>query len=481
MELPNDIIIPVVLCGGSGTRLWPLSRQDHPKQLLKLVNENTLLQETLLRLANIPHLAPPIIVCNQAHKFILVEQLNEIGIFDAVILLEPEGKNTAPAATIAALYLIQHYNNIDPLMLILPADHAIKNRMKFTAAILQAKRMAEQPYLITFGIKATRPETDYGYIKKGRSFNGDETYYIDEFVEKPNRLLAEKYLASDEYYWNSGMFMFHCSSYIEALKVYAPVILDVCTKALNLTANDINYLSIDPETFQHCPSKSIDYAIMEKSQNGVMVLLDADWSDLGSWEALWDAKNRDEGGNVQSGDIYTHDVKNSYLHSEHRMLAVMGITDHVVIETADAVFVTHKSYSHNIKSIVDKLKAQSRPELKMRRLVYRPWGFYEILEHSGNFQVKRLCINAYAKTSLQAHQHRSEHWIVVKGVAQVVRAEEEFELYLNQSTYIPAGIKHRLANDGPEELMIIEVQTGSYLGEDDIVRFDDEYSREVLN
>ncbi len=471
------MIVPVILAGGSGSRLWPLSRSAYPKQLLPLVSGRTLLQETVLRIQSIPHIAAPLVICNQEHRFLVAEQLKQIGVMDASIILEPEGKNTAPAAAIAALYLNQQ--GVNPTLLVLPADHMIQDISDFMTAVAFAVKNAQVGRLVTFGIVPERAETGYGYIKTAGHANDVQGYTVLEFVEKPDQATAKKYLDSGQYYWNSGMFMFEAASYLAELALYAPVILQQCEFAVNGMIQDLDFLRLDKEAFANCPSNSIDYAVMEKTQNAILVPLNAGWSDIGSWSALCDVMEADQEGNVLQGDVITHRVNNCYLRAESRLLAVIGLDNHVVVETPDVVLVAHKDHSQYVKEIVANLKQQQRTEIDLHRKVYRPWGCYELIDKSTSSQVKHITVNPGASLSLQMHLHRSEHWVVVKGVAEVTRGEEIFTIKINESTYIPQGVKHRLTNASDEPLEIIEVQSGHYLGEDDIVRFDDAYGRVI--
>lgn len=473
------MIVPVILAGGSGSRLWPLSRSAYPKQLLPLVSDKTMLQETLLRAQALEtsgppiDIGPPIVICNEEYRFIVAEQLRAIGIEDATIILEPEGKNTAPAAALAAL--LKQKDN--PLLLILPADHFIRESIRFTAAVYQAMIHAETGHLLTFGITPHQPETGYGYIKISPNTDYDPVYKVEQFVEKPDLETAKKYLSSKDYYWNSGIFLFKASTYLAELKCHAPLILQSCQKALALAKQDADFIRLDQTSFAACDNISIDYAIMEKTINAMLIRLDAGWSDIGSWSALCDTQDANEEGNILQGDVVLHEVKNSYVRAESRMLAVVGMSDAIVVETPDVVLVAHKEKSQAIKHIVTKLKEQKRHETELHQLVYRPWGTYEILYESKNFKVKYITIKPKASLSLQLHHHRSEHWVVVNGTAEVTRDEEIFLVNENQSTYIPQLTKHRLANPTDTKLEIIEVQLGNCLSEDDIVRFEDLYGR----
>lgn len=470
------MITPVILCGGSGTRLWPLSRTSFPKQLLPLIDGKSLLQHTLLRIRDIPGVSDPIIVCNQDYRFLIAEQAREMGVKNPQIILEPEGKNTAPAVTIAALDL--HSNANEKLMLVLPADHVITDHAKFIATVMQAAEIAKLNMMVTFGVIPTKPETGYGYIHKGEKIAAD-AYRVKQFVEKPKLASAENYIRSGEYYWNSGMFLFDVKTYLDEVAQHAPDILTTCKQCVDEMIVDLDFHRIKPELFSACRSESIDYAVMEKSNNIAVVSLQSDWSDLGSWTAMFDIRKPDEAGNVIEGDVVTYDVTNTYMHSENRLLAAVGVSDLAIIETADAVLVAHKNCAQDVKQLVGLLKSNKRVEVDKHKREYRPWGYYESLNQSTNYQVKQLVVKPGGKLSLQKHQFRSEHWVVIQGVATVTRGEDQFELSENQSTFIPAGVKHRLENNTATMLMLIEVQTGTYFGEDDIVRFEDIYHREM--
>lgn len=471
-----NVIIPVILCGGSGTRLWPLSRTTYPKQLLSLIDGKSLLQRTLERVKHIPHLGQPIVICNQDYRFITAEQLHDIGFTNAQIILEPEGKNTAPAATLAALHLAAQHK--DALLLILPADHVINDYEKFVAAVQQAAIVAQQGKLVTFGVVPTKPETGYGYIRKGQAVDS-VAYQVQQFVEKPNRETAEDYIQSGNYFWNSGMFMFQITSYLREVEQHAPDILAACKRCIQEMNIDLDFYRIKADLFAECRNESLDYAIMEKSSNMAVVPLASDWSDVGSWNAMWDIHKVDYQGNAVKGDVMSYEINNCYLHAESRLVAAVGVSDIAVVETADAVLVTHKDRCQDVKMLVNSLKQNKRSEIEHHRRVYRPWGYYETLSNGPHFHVKHLVVKPSAKLSLQMHKQRSEHWIVIKGMATVTRGEEVFELHANQSTFIPVNTKHRLENVNDEPLEIIEVQTGNYFGEDDIVRFEDIYRREV--
>ncbi|KAA8732053.1 mannose-1-phosphate guanylyltransferase/mannose-6-phosphate isomerase [Acinetobacter qingfengensis] len=466
-------ILPVIMAGGSGTRLWPLSRTQYPKQFLKLSPDGyTLLQSTLLRLKNLD-CADPILICNEEHRFLAAEQMREIGI-QAKIILEPEGKNTAPAITLAAFYQTQ-LNSPDTILLVLAADHVITQQENFEHSIQQAIQLAEQNKLVTFGIVPTHAETGYGYIEKGAiELTG---FKVQRFVEKPNVTTAQEYLDSEKFLWNSGMFMFKADVYLNELKKYAQDIYTSCQTAIQDTKSDLDFIRIDKDAFSQCRSESIDYAVMEQTHDAVVVPLDANWNDVGSWSALWDIQSKDSQGNVLHGDVITVNSQNNYIHGESRLVSLLGVDNLVVIETKDAVLVADKNKVQDIKKIVETLKQQDRTEHYCHREVYRPWGKYDSIDHADRYQVKRITVKPGQKLSIQMHHHRSEHWIVVSGTAKIHKGKESFLLTENQSTYIPLGEIHALENPGKVPLELIEVQSGSYLGEDDIVRFEDIYGR----
>ncbi len=470
------MIVPVILAGGSGTRLWPLSRALYPKQLIDIYNEHTMLQNTLLRLENVDEMAAPVVVCNEAHRFMTAEQLLEIKIEPHSIILEPMGRNTAPAIALAAIKLLE--KGEDPVMLVLPADHVIENLNHFHEKISQGNDFAEKGFLITFGIVPASPETGYGYIKKGQQIN-DLSYAckIECFVEKPDEKHARDYVLSNDYCWNSGMFMFKASAIIDQLAQHAPDMLALCRQVIESGTQDLDFLRLDRELFGKVASDSIDYAVMEKTDKGVMVSLDAGWNDLGSFDALWQTGDKDKDCNVLKGDILTQDVKDSYIHAESRLVAAVGLEKFVIVETGDAILVSPRDRVQDVKKIVLQLKAKKREESVTHRRVYRPWGNYETIDASLRYQVKRITVKPGAKLSLQKHYHRAEHWTVVSGTAMVTRDDQEIMLLENESTYISLGMVHRLENPGTIPLELIEVQSGSYLGEDDIVRFDDVYGR----
>jgi mannose-1-phosphate guanylyltransferase/mannose-6-phosphate isomerase len=470
------LIIPVILCGGSGTRLWPLSRASYPKQLLPLLHNKSLMQHTLLRSQAIAGTEPPIIICNEDYRFIVAEQLREIGIDQYKIILEPEGRNTAPAITLAAIYALSIAD--DPYLLVLPADHVINNTHLFAEDVLQAISLAKQDCLVTFGITPNKPETAYGYIQKGTAIaNVKAAYTVARFVEKPDLVRAHEYVNSKQYLWNCGMFVFKAQVYLQELQLHAPDILQVCHATMAEMVVDPDFLRVKPAIFNTCRNESIDYAVLEKTDNIAVITLHADWSDVGSWNALCDIHDLDQNGNVVKGDVVTNNVSNSYLHAESRLLAAIGVKDLAIIETADAVLVTHKDFSQDVKAVVNSLRSNNRSEVARHSREYRPWGYYETLNSGAQYHVKHLRVKPGGKLSLQSHQFRSEHWVVISGIATVTRGQEYFDLRQNQSIFIPATIKHRLENLTAEPLDIIEVQTGVYFGEDDIKRYDDIYNR----
>lgn len=467
------MLIPVILSGGSGTRLWPLSREALPKQFLKLTSEHSLLGETLLRTRDLQEVAAPILVSNEEHRFVVAATVQQVMPGPADILLEPVGRNTAPAIALAALQAL--LRSEDAILLVLPSDHVIRDNQRFADAVVIASRAASEGRMVTFGIVPDCPHTGYGYIKKGTAH--DAWFDIAEFVEKPSLERANTYVNSGDYLWNSGMFVFQARRYIEVLEKFQPDMLRQCRAAFEKRQQDLDFTRIDKAAFAACPSDSIDYAVMEKTDVAVVVPLDAGWSDVGSWTALWEINPQDENGNVVRGDVIIEQVKNSYIHSEGRLVTALGMEDCIIVDTDDAVLVASKDRVQDVKKIVEKVKAKDRQEHRFHRKVHRPWGTYEGVALSDRFQVKRITVNPGARLSLQKHHHRAEHWVIVKGTAMITRGEEQFLLTEDQSTYIPLGVLHRLENPGVIPLEIIEVQTGSYLGEDDIVRFDDKYGR----
>jgi mannose-1-phosphate guanylyltransferase/mannose-6-phosphate isomerase len=473
-------IYPVILSGGAGTRLWPLSRAVLPKQLLPLVSDKTMLQDTVLRVSGWPDLMPPLLVCGNEHRFLVAEQMREIGVTPLGILLEPVGRNTAPAVAAAAHYL----KAIDPdaVMLVLPADHVIDNVDAFREAVGQAAAMVSTGCLATFGIVPQAPETGYGYIRRGEPAKGAEHgYQVAQFVEKPDRDKAQRFLDEGGYYWNSGMFLFRADRYLVELTEFAPAIAAASEAAVKQGYRDLDFCRLDETAFAACPSDSIDYAVMERTGSAVVVPADIGWSDVGSWSALWQVQRGDAAsnpdGNVARGDVYLDGVTNTLVRAESRIVAVVGVDDLIVVETPDAVLVAAKSQVQRVKQVVDHLKDKARTEHLHHTKVYRPWGHYEGIDAGDRFQVKRITVKPGEKLSLQMHHHRAEHWVVVSGTARVTCGEKVSLLSENESTYIPIGMNHRLENPGKVPLHIIEVQSGSYLGEDDIVRFEDIYQR----
>ena len=466
------MIIPIILAGGSGTRLWPLSRKIHPKQFISLVNETSLFQDTLTRLPK--EALDPIVICNEDHRFLVAEQAREINVTLNSIILEPIGRNTAPAIALAAIKVLNDFEN--PILIVLAADHKIENKSAFHDAIKIAHKLAENNKLVTFGIIPQSAETGYGYIEIEKK---DKAEYFDikSFIEKPNQKNAINFLNSGNYLWNSGMFMFNASIYLSELNKFEPEILTSCKKSLSNEFKDLEFIRIDKKEFCKSPNQSIDYAVMEKTNKAKVVPLDAGWSDVGSWDALMDSKIKDSLGNVVEGDVTLDQVKNSYLYSTNRLVAASNIADLIVIDTQDALLVTTRDNSLSIKNIVKKLKKNKRTEIENHRKVYKPWGYYDSIDTGYNFQVKRILVNPGAKLSLQKHLHRAEHWVVVSGVAKITCGNKIYNLEKNQSTYIPKGEIHRLENIENYPLEIIEVQTGNYLGEDDIIRLKDDYQR----
>ncbi|MDH3378623.1 MAG: mannose-1-phosphate guanylyltransferase/mannose-6-phosphate isomerase [Gammaproteobacteria bacterium] len=476
----SDTFIPVVLCGGSGTRLWPLSRRLQPKQFHALVDEDSLLQSTVKRLKGIGRLSSdPAVVCNEEHRFLVAEQLRAIDYLNVPIYLEPEGRNTAPAVALVALSCINH--NDDPILLALPADHIINDVPMFHRRIETALPYARDGDLVTFGITPTRPETGYGYIRKdasaARSNDEIQVYGVREFVEKPDLTTAERYITDGEYLWNSGMFMFRASVLVAELHRQRPDIIRHIERALTHRATDHDFVRPSSTDFLNCPSESIDYAVMEGAQNRIVVELDAGWSDVGSWNGMWEAKQRDPHGNVVHGDVVLADVSNSYIRADHRLVAAVGITNTVVVDTVDCVLVGDKGKIQDVKKIVAALERSGREEINTHKKVPRPWGSYQGLDQGDNYQVKKLVLNPGAQISLQLHHKRSEHWVIVSGTARVTCGDQITLLSANESTYIPVETRHQLENVGTTPLQVIEVQTGTYFGEDDIVRFEDKYGR----
>jgi mannose-1-phosphate guanylyltransferase len=468
------MLLPVIMAGGSGSRLWPLSRQLNPKQFLRLTHKSlSMLQQTISRLQG-ADVALPQLICNEQHRFLVAEQLRQLGLEQASILLEPVGRNTAPAIALAACKAVAESQ--DPILLVLAADHLIEDIPAFHASLAVGLPLALAGKLVTFGITPTSPHTGYGYLEKGEG-TGQGGYGVRRFVEKPDAATAADYLASGDYYWNSGMFMFRASRYLEELQRFQPAILATCRQALALGSQDMAFTRVDETTFAACADISIDYAVMEKTADAVMVPLHAGWSDIGSWSALWEASAKTASGNVLLGDVLERDTRNTYVHADSRLVATVGVDDLVIVETKDAVLVAHRDKVQEVKAIVDQLKHDERHEHINHREVYRPWGLYDSIDNGHRYQVKRISVKPGAKLSVQMHHHRAEHWIVVSGTAKVTNGDKTYLVTENQSTYIPIGQVHALENPGVIPLELIEVQSGSYLGEDDIVRFEDKYGR----
>ncbi|MFP6803992.1 MAG: mannose-1-phosphate guanylyltransferase/mannose-6-phosphate isomerase [Pseudomonadales bacterium] len=466
-------VIPVILCGGAGTRLWPLSRELYPKQLLALVDDYSLLQNTITRCAGHPDVTAPMLVCNEEHRFLVAEQLREIEVEASRIILEPEGRNTAPAVALAAHEAMK--TDDDAILVVLPSDHVIQKTALFLEALTTAIDLAKDDALVTFGVVPDKPETGYGYIKKGMATGA--AFKVDKFVEKPDVATASEFFQSGLYYWNSGMFVFKASAYLKELAAQTPRIAEAMAKATANASADLDFTRVNAEAFKSSPADSIDYAVMEHTADALVVPLDAGWSDIGSWDALWQISEKDEHNNTLVGDAVVHGVEGSLVWSESRLVSVVGLKDVIVVETADAVMVASQDQAQDVKSIVNQLKGSGRIERTFHQKVYRPWGYYEGLDAGPAFQVKRLGVNPGASLSLQLHHHRAEHWVVVNGIATVTVGEKVFDLNPNESCYIPLETRHRLQNLTEEPLEIIEVQSGSYLGEDDIVRFEDNYGR----
>ena len=466
-------IQPVILAGGTGTRLWPLSRELYPKQLLNLTEDVSLLQATIKRIIAMPDMLPPLIVVGEEHRFLTQNQIAELGLKEEItIILEPVGRDTAPAICAAAVYSLAKHDE-DTVMLVLPADHLISNAKAFMAGVGQAKELAADGFLVTFGITPHSPETGYGYIQKGEEGN-----QVVSFVEKPDRKTAEKYLAAGNYYWNSGIFAFSLKTFLAEVRKHAPQTCASMEDAVDKGRVDAPFFRLEQTSMEACACESIDYSLMEKSERVAVVPVDMAWNDIGSWQALWDVSAKDAAGNVVHGDVILEDVSNSLVRSENRLVAGVGLEGTLVVETADAVLVAPLARAQDVKKIVTRIKADKKEEYRLHRTVYRPWGSYTILEEQPRYKIKRITVNPGAKLSLQMHHHRSEHWVVVKGTAKVTCGDNIFLVHENESTYISAGQHHRLENDGVIPLELIEVQNGSYLGEDDIVRFDDVYGRE---
>jgi len=479
------MILPVIMAGGSGTRLWPLSRKNYPKQFLALGcgknSDQTMLQQTISRLNGLEN-APCMLICNEEHRFIAAEQVRQLDVEHGGIFLEPVGRNTAPAIALAAIHALEMgSDDADPVLLVLAADHVIDDEEAFQTSVKKAYQYAQEDKLVTFGIVANKPETGYGYIKRGKALNEDG-FEVSSFVEKPDAATAEQYVNSGEYYWNSGMFMFKASRYVDVLKQHNPEIYNACVKAMQVQNPDMDFVRVDKEAFEACPDDSIDYAVMEPlcaQNNGdvVVVPMDAGWNDVGGFAALLEVSEQDEEGNVFTGDVESVNTQNTLVMSDDKLVTTVGVKDLVIINTKDAVLVAHKDEAQHVKTIVNKLKANNRSEATIHREVYRPWGKYDSVDAGERFQVKRITVKPGAKLSVQMHHHRAEHWVVVSGSAIVQKGEEEILLTENESVYLPVGVVHALNNPGVIDLELIEVQVGSYLGEDDIVRFEDRYGR----
>ncbi|WP_419617902.1 mannose-1-phosphate guanylyltransferase/mannose-6-phosphate isomerase [Thiolapillus sp.] len=471
-------MIPVILSGGSGTRLWPVSRKTHPKQFWPLLSEDSMLQETSNRLNSYTGAKAPIVVCNEEHRFFVAHQLQSCSPDNPAIILEPVGRNTAPAAAVAALHALKQGTEEDPVLLVLPADHVIKDLAAFHAALSEAEQLAQQGHLVTFGIVPGAPETGYGYIQSGDKLSATfPAMKISRFVEKPDRDTAEEYLASGDYFWNSGMFVFRATRYLDALAQFAPGILEASKQAYEQAETDADFIRLEKQAFIDCSSDSIDYAVMEHTDNGVVIPLNVGWNDVGSWSALWEIGDKDDDGNVITGDVLAQDSRNCYLRSDSRLLATVGLEDIMVVDTHDVVLVAHRDQVQKVKELVNQLSGEQRKEIDIHALVHRPWGSYQGIDRAERYQVKRITVAPGAQLSLQMHHHRAEHWVVVKGTAKVTCGDRTFLLSENQSTFIPIGQQHRLENPGKIPLDIIEVQSGAYLGEDDIERLEDLYGR----
>lgn len=470
------MLLPVIMAGGTGSRLWPMSRELYPKQFLRLYGQNSMLQETILRLSGLKTYEPTVI-CNNEHRFLVAEQLRQMDKLSQNIILEPVGRNTAPAIALAALKATQ--NGDDPIMLVLAADHIINNQQVFHDAISVAENYALAGHLVTFGIVPNAPETGYGYIQRGDALSSDDNapYQVSRFVEKPDIERAKDYIASGEYYWNSGMFMFRAQKYLSELAKYRPDILDVCTNAICSAEDSGDFINIPHNIFSTCPDESVDYAVMEKTADAVVVGLDADWSDVGSWSALWEVSPKDEQGNVLAGDAWVHNSQNCYINSDEKLVAAIGVDNLVIVNTKDAVLVMDKDRSQDVKKVVEYLKLNQRSEYKRHREIYRPWGRCDVVVQTPRFNVNRITVKPGGAFSMQMHHHRVEHWVILAGTGRVTVDGKQFLLTENQSTFIPVGTEHCLENPGKIPLEMLEIQSGSYLGEDDIIRLKDQYGR----
>ncbi|WP_057534484.1 mannose-1-phosphate guanylyltransferase/mannose-6-phosphate isomerase [Yersinia pseudotuberculosis] len=465
----TNSILPVIMAGGSGSRLWPLSRTLYPKQFLSLISSFTMLQDTVARLEDIEHLSP-IFICNQEHRFVVAEQLRENKTLHSGIILEPEGRNTAPAIALAALKAISYGD--DPLLLVLAADHVIENKLEFEKSITEAINYANEGKLVTFGIIPTSPETGYGYIKRGKEINSI-VFNVSSFVEKPTIEKATKYVMSGEYYWNSGMFLFKSSVYLETLKKFRPDIYNACFHAMNGSHLDLDFIRINENSFKNCPSESIDYAVMEKSDNSVVVSMNAKWSDIGSWSSLWEVSDKDINGNALRGDVLIDNTNDSYIYSQSRLVAAVGVNNLIIIETKDAILIADKCKSQDVKRIVEQLKIAKRPEYLQHREVFRPWGKHDTIAEGERYHVKAVTVKPGEKTATQLHYHRAEHWIVVSGTAKVTKGTDTILLTENESIYIPIGTPHAVENPGSIPLELIEVRSGTYLSENDVIRIEE--------
>ncbi|MBV6821017.1 mannose-1-phosphate guanylyltransferase/mannose-6-phosphate isomerase [Rahnella sp. PD12R] len=472
------MILPVIMAGGTGSRLWPMSRELYPKQFLRLHGEQSMLQETVTRLNGLGA-SEPLVICNEEHRFLVAEQLRQINRLSKNIILEPVGRNTAPAITLAALSAIDEGS--DPLLLVLAADHVIENPEAFHQAVQNAIPFAEQGKLVTFGIVPTGPETGYGYIQRGMelSSNAESVFRVQRFVEKPNLPTALQYLETGEYYWNSGMFLFRAKRFLEEMATFRPDILQACLKAIETLEPDQqqNFIRVDKESFSACPDESVDYAVMEKTTDAIVVALDAGWNDIGSWAALWDVNNKNTAGNAVTGDVFTHNAENCYINTDEKLVAAIGVENLVIVNTKDAVLVIDKSQVQDVKKVVEYLKSAQRREYRLHRESYRPWGRNDIVVNTPRYHVNRITVKPGGQFSLQMHHHRAEHWVILSGTARVTINDENFLLTENQSTFIPIGAQHRLENPGKIPLELLEIQSGSYLEDDDIVRTQDHYGR----
>jgi len=466
-------ILPVIMAGGSGTRLWPLSRSLYPKQFLSLVEDASLLQATLLRLDRL-ECSTPLIISNNEHRFIVAEQLRQAGFNDFDIILEPVGRNTAPAIALAALHALK--DGDDPIMLLLAADHVIQNVDAFCSSVILAQTQAAQGKMVTFGIVPSRAETGYGYIRQGEAV-AESVYKVDSFVEKPDQITAETYIRDGNYLWNSGMFMFKASAYLDELEKFRPDILSACKLAMASASIDLDFIRLEEAVFTACPDDSVDYAVMEKTNHSVVVPMDAQWCDVGSWNSLWDISTKDGNGNVTYGDVIHYNSNNNYVYAESSLVTTIGADDLVIVQTKDALLIAKQNQVQDIKKVVDVLKRENRSEHISHREEYRPWGRYDSVDQGGRYQVKRITVKPGERLSTQMHYHRAEHWVVVAGTAKVTRGDEVFIVTENESMFIPVGVVHTLENPGKVPLEVIEIQSGTYLGSDDIVRFDDKYGR----